>query len=175
MFRTYQVSWTALTRQGPKRRYSATFIPIAGGHRLRAPSRASRTTWTRLIWCGGGPGPCARGQPGVASRSHRRPGLDPGGHARRHGVLAHVGRHLPCRRRRAYQGQRIRQCHLHRLCARLPEESRISSETKAKPFSKAVRPPTLPSCGFRSRLQRSCDRGRSDGFLGRAQMGFLTD
>ena len=96
MFRTYQ-GWTALTRQGPKDG-TLRLIPIAEGIAVRPSPRAAgrRGGGGSVRGCAG---PRARGQPGMASRSHRRPGLDPGGHARRHGVLAHG--HLPCRRRRA--------------------------------------------------------------------------
>ncbi len=120
VFRTYQ-GWTALTRQGPKDG-TLRLIPIAEGisyvllraledGRPRGPALRRRS------------GPRPRRQPGVACRSPRRAGLDPGGDARRHGLVAH--RHLPRRRRRAC-GQGIRERHLYRLGAGLPEEPRLS-------------------------------------------------
>jgi hypothetical protein len=78
---------------------------------------------------------------------------------RSNGVLAHG--HLPCCGRRA-RGERVRQRHLYWLCAGLPEESRISSKTKAS-FSSRTFGSRFRRHGLRSGLQGSCDRGRSDG------------
>ena len=111
MFRTYQ-GWTALTRQGPKDG-TLRLIPIAAGIAY-VLLRALQDDVDEADLCGAAPGRAL----GVSPEWHADliaalvsiPEVMPG----RHGVLAHG--HLPCRRRRA-RGQRVRQCHLHRICA----------------------------------------------------------
>ena len=127
MFRTFQ-GWTALTRQGPKDG-TLRLIPHRRGHRLRAAARASgRRRRGRSVR--GSAGPCARRQPRVAPGAHRGPGLDSGGHARRHGVLAHG--HLPCRRRRA----------------RRPASTPASSTSDPRPTVRRIAP-IFPNSGRR--------------------------
>jgi hypothetical protein len=94
MFRTYQ-GWTALTRQGP-RDGTLRLIPIAEGIAY-VLLRALQDDVDEVDLCGAAPGRALGISPGGAPELTATLGLDPGGNARRRGVLAHG--HLPCRGR----------------------------------------------------------------------------
>ena len=117
---------------GPQRRHAAA-DPHRRRHLLRASARAAGR-------CGGDrslrrrAGTRAWRQPGVAPGDDGGHGLDSGGAAGRHGVLAHG--HLPRRGRQA-RGQRIRERHLHRLGAGLSEEPRVPAASSGRRFSRA--------------------------------------
>ena len=155
MFRTYQ-GWTALTRQGPQDG-TLRLIPIAEGISY-VLLRALQDDVAEDDLCGATPGRALGVSPEWHADLDRRPGLHPGGHARRHGVLAH--RHLPCGRRRA-RGQRVRQRHLHRLRARLRQEPRVSPEAEAR-FPRGTLGPRLRRHGLRSRLRGQRNGKRPD-------------
>ena len=135
VFRTYQ-GWTALTRQGPKDG-TLQLVPIAEGISY-VLLRALQDDVAEDDLCGAAPGRAL----GVSETWHPEmmagQGLDPRGLPRRHRVVAH--RHLPLRRRRACR-QGIRERHLHRLGAGLPEEPRLSARARRRPSSPAARRP----------------------------------
>ncbi len=144
MFRTYQ-GWTALTQQGPNDG-TLRLIPIAEGISY-VLLRALQDDVAEADLCGATPGRAL----GVSPEWHAdlMAGLVsiPEVHARRHRLLAHG--HLPCRRRRARR-QGVRQRHLHRLGAGLPEEPRLSCRSRNAHSSPAVRRPTSPRWTSRS-------------------------
>ena len=96
MFRTYQ-GWTALTRQGPKDG-TLRLIPIAEGIAY-VFLRALQDDVDEADLCGAAPGRALGVSPEWHPELIAGSGLDPGGDARRHGLLAHG--YLPCGWRRA--------------------------------------------------------------------------
>ena len=141
--------------------------PDRRGHLLRAPPRAPGRR-------AGGPAlrrrsrPRARRQPGVARRPPGRAGLDPRGHARRHGLVAH--RHLPRGRRRA-RGQGIRERHLHRLGAGLRRRTAPICPRQKEAFLAGRSAPDFAPMNFEVDFK---GRATLDDLtpLGRKQMGF---
>ena len=136
VFRTYQ-GWTALTRQGPKDG-TLRLIPIAEGISY-VLLRALQDDVPEDDLCGAAPGRALGVSPEWHADLMAGTGLDPRGHARRHGLVAH--RHLPRRRRRACR-QGIRERHLHRLGAGLRQEPRLPAGPEGERSCAGDRRPT---------------------------------